>query len=133
MKTTISKRDWLNALVCRTHAWHKMRCAPSPPGEAALFRMKQGQEIGELARGLYPEGVFVSKNGEKTTVESQRRDSATSISWQLLLRNMQCPGLICLYPRMDPCAPVSFQGLPFDGPVIHYGDSCDDPNRLSFS
>ncbi len=67
MKTTISKSDWLGALGCKTYAWHGMRSAAAPPDEAALFRMQQGQEIGELARQLYPEGVFVSKDGAKTT------------------------------------------------------------------
>ena len=67
MKTTINKSIWLNALLCQTYAWHGIRSATAPSNEAALFRMDQGQEIGELARQLYPEGVFVSKDGAKTT------------------------------------------------------------------
>lgn len=36
-----------------------MRSVPSSLDEADLFRMQQGQEIGALARTLFPDGVFI--------------------------------------------------------------------------
>jgi Domain of unknown function(DUF2779) len=60
LKQTISKFDWLSANECPAMAWFGLRDSPDPPDEAALFRMKQGQEIGCLARKLYPHGVLVS-------------------------------------------------------------------------
>jgi CRISPR/Cas system-associated exonuclease Cas4 (RecB family) len=59
MKEGITKADWLTALACQSMAWRSMRSAPSAPDEADRFRMQQGQEIGALARKLYPDGVFV--------------------------------------------------------------------------
>ena len=50
-------------------AWHALRTEPTPPSEAARFRMEQGQEIGALARQLYPDGVIVSKALGKGTEE----------------------------------------------------------------
>ncbi len=50
-------------------AWFELRAAPTPPNEAARFRMEQGQEIGALARGLYPTGTFVSPREGKTAAE----------------------------------------------------------------
>jgi hypothetical protein len=40
-------------------AWYAFRDDPQAPEEAARFRMQQGQEVGELARKLYPDGVLV--------------------------------------------------------------------------
>lgn len=66
MKETLSKFDWLTALACPAMAWHGLRTvATSAPDEAARFRMQQGQEIGALARKLYPGGILVGgRRGE---------------------------------------------------------------------
>jgi hypothetical protein len=46
-------------------AWHALRTGPTAPSEADRFRMEQGQEIGALARKLYPDGILVvSKDGK---------------------------------------------------------------------
>jgi hypothetical protein len=50
-------------------AWHGYRTSPTPPNEAAIFRMEQGQEIGRLAHKLYPDGVVVSKRGTHDAIE----------------------------------------------------------------
>jgi hypothetical protein len=50
-------------------AWFGLRAAPTPPSEAERFRMEQGQEVGALARELYPGGTLVSKRDGKTAVE----------------------------------------------------------------
>jgi predicted RecB family nuclease len=69
MKETITKSDWLACEQCLTMAWHGLRTPSAAPNEADHFRMQQGQEIGALARQLYPNGVFVSKTDEKTAAE----------------------------------------------------------------
>jgi CRISPR/Cas system-associated exonuclease Cas4 (RecB family) len=69
MKETITKSDWLAAEQCVAKAWFGLRTASTPPNEAELFRMEQGQEIGRLARELYPNGILVSKTGVKTAAE----------------------------------------------------------------
>ncbi len=69
MKKTIAKSDWLAAQQCLTMAWHGLRAAATAPTEAELFRMEQGQQVGSLARELYPSGIFVQKTDKKTTVE----------------------------------------------------------------
>lgn len=60
MKDLIAKSDWLAAQQCTGMAWHGLRTDPAAPDEAGRFRMQQGQEIGALARRLYPDGVLVS-------------------------------------------------------------------------
>lgn len=69
MKETLSKSDWLTAGQCSTMAWHALRTPPATQNEADRFRMEQGQEIGALARQLYPGGIFVSKTNEKTAAD----------------------------------------------------------------
>ncbi len=64
----IKKSTWLMATECATQAWLSMRERLDSPNEAERFRMEQGQEIGRLARELYPDGVFV--------VEGHREDQA---------------------------------------------------------
>jgi predicted RecB family nuclease len=61
MKDTISKSDWLSAEQCLTMAWFRLRAKADAPTEADLFRMQQGQEIGALARELYPGGLMVRR------------------------------------------------------------------------
>lgn len=69
MKDTINKQDWLAAQGCLGMAWYGLRSGYQPPSEAALFRMLQGQEVGKLARQLYPGGTLVSKTNGKTAAE----------------------------------------------------------------
>jgi hypothetical protein len=60
MKDMIAKFDWLSYQRCSSMAWHNLRVAQTPPSEAELFRMRQGQEVGLCARQLYPTGILVS-------------------------------------------------------------------------
>jgi CRISPR/Cas system-associated exonuclease Cas4 (RecB family) len=69
MKDRLSKSDWLAAEECLAKAWFRLRAPATPPNEAGLFRMQQGQEIGSRARELYPKGIFVSGTGGKTAAE----------------------------------------------------------------
>ena len=73
MKDTITKHHWLVAQRCLAMAWHAFRSTPAPPDEADRFRMRQGQEIGALARKLYSSGVLVlPKNGESAIAVTQQ-------------------------------------------------------------
>jgi hypothetical protein len=69
MKETIAKSDWLAAGQCPVMAWYALRTPPTPPDEAARFRMEQGQEVGTLARQLYPHGILVSEALGKGTLK----------------------------------------------------------------
>jgi hypothetical protein len=69
LKSTLTKSDWLTAGECLTKAWRELRTYSGPPNEATLFRMEQGQEVGVLARKLYPDGVLVLKTPWKSAVE----------------------------------------------------------------
>ncbi|MBA3915856.1 MAG: DUF2779 domain-containing protein [Acidobacteriales bacterium] len=69
MRETITKSDWLAAEQCLAMAWFGLRTASTAPNEADRFRMEQGQEIGGLARELYPDGILVSKRDGKTPAE----------------------------------------------------------------
>lgn len=69
MKETIDKSDWLVSVQCLTMGWFGRRSSSKAPSEAELFRMEQGQEVGKLARELYPTGILVSDASGKTTVE----------------------------------------------------------------
>lgn len=71
MRETITKATWLIAQQCPTRAWFDLRTEAEAPGEAALFRMEQGREIGEFARELFPNGVMVSGSGP-AAVEATR-------------------------------------------------------------
>ncbi len=69
MAYTIAKYDWLAAEKCPTMAWHELRVHKPAPDEGTIFRMQQGQEVGALARGLYPNGVFVARREGAAPVE----------------------------------------------------------------
>lgn len=71
MRDTISKSAWLTAQACPTKAWFDLRAEPETPDEAALFRMEQGREVGELARELFPNGIFVSGYGDAAVEATQ--------------------------------------------------------------
>ncbi len=70
MKDTIAKSDWLTAQQCSAMAWNGLRAVSAAPSEAGLFRMQQGQEVGELARKLFPEGVLISRTEAKTPAQT---------------------------------------------------------------
>ncbi|MBZ5590658.1 MAG: DUF2779 domain-containing protein [Acidobacteriia bacterium] len=72
MRDLITKSDWLTAQQCTGMAWYGLRADPVAPDEAGRFRMQQGQEIGALARKLYPSGVIVSLANGKTPAERTR-------------------------------------------------------------
>jgi predicted RecB family nuclease len=59
MRGAIHKSDWLIAQRCLGMAWRLLRAKLEPPDEAALFRMRQGQEVGRRAWELFPGGVLV--------------------------------------------------------------------------
>jgi hypothetical protein len=74
MRATISKSDWLSARKCSAQGWYALRAELTAPDEAGHFRMQQGQEIGVLARKLYPGGVLVSRtNGKSPAQLTQER------------------------------------------------------------
>ena len=68
-RRVITKADWLAAQMCPAMGWFRLRTASEPPSEADRFRMEQGQEIGRLARKLYPEGVLVSAKAGRRAVD----------------------------------------------------------------
>jgi hypothetical protein len=72
MKETIAKFDWLTAQQCSARAWYGMRAAFTSPYEAERFRMQQGQEVGALARKLYPDGILLAPRNGKTPSEVTR-------------------------------------------------------------
>lgn len=49
-------------LQCPTQAWLSLRAGDESLSEAELFRMQQGQEVGELAKALFPKGVIASSD-----------------------------------------------------------------------
>ena len=67
MPTVLTKHYWLAAQQCLGMAWHQLRADPVPADEAALFRMQQGREVGELARKLYPAGILISGGDNQAT------------------------------------------------------------------
>jgi len=69
LNITVTKSDWLTALQCPRMAWHTLRAGADSPTETELFRMEQGQEIGILARKLFPSGVLVSGAPEKSAAD----------------------------------------------------------------
>jgi len=72
MKQTIAKHDWLAVQGCLGMAWYRLRTERETPTEAELFRMLQGQEVGVLARGLFPDGVLVMRSDAKSTAQITR-------------------------------------------------------------
>jgi hypothetical protein len=70
MKETISKFDWLTAEACPAMVWYGLRTEPTAAlNEADRFRMEQDQDIGALARQLFPGGILVTAQGGKSTAE----------------------------------------------------------------
>jgi Domain of unknown function(DUF2779) len=73
MRASITKSDWLAARQCLTLGWRSLRSDSAIPGEAELFRREQGEEVKRLARELYPNGILVSGQNDKTPVEVTQR------------------------------------------------------------
>lgn len=73
MRDVIRKSDWIGAGQCLLMAWHGLRRSLSTPTEADRFRMEQGQEVGNLARELFPDGTLVSKSEGTTATEVTRK------------------------------------------------------------
>jgi hypothetical protein len=71
MREMITKSTWLAAQQCPTKAWFDLRAEPETPGEAALFRMSQGREIGDMAKELFPNGILVPGNGAAAVEATQ--------------------------------------------------------------
>jgi CRISPR/Cas system-associated exonuclease Cas4 (RecB family) len=69
METTIVKAGWLTARTCKRKAWLEMREESEPLSEGDRFRIEQGREIGELARGLFPSGHLVTTQDGRSPVE----------------------------------------------------------------
>ena len=66
----ISKEIFLNAAVCPTKGWYLRSIdGAADPTEAELFRMEQGQNVGQLARTLYHDGILVQ--GEDASEQTQ--------------------------------------------------------------
>ena len=62
---TVTKRDFLTALGCKTRAWYCIRESGGAPTLADLFRMQEGQDVHRRAQSLHPDGVFAGST-EKT-------------------------------------------------------------------
>jgi len=60
MKAFITKSNWLIAQQCLSKAWFTLRAEPEMPSESERFRMEQGQEVGKVARDIYPRGTMIS-------------------------------------------------------------------------
>lgn len=70
MQERMTKRDWLMALQCRLQAWHLVRNSSNSLSESEQFLMEQGHEVGDLARELFPTGIFVSPADSKSAAEA---------------------------------------------------------------
>jgi len=58
----ITKHIFLESRQCLTRGWYLHNHEPArSPSDADAFRMEQGQEIGRLARLLYPDGLLVEQ------------------------------------------------------------------------
>ena len=55
----LSKSDYLKGLQCLRLLWTKKNEKLPEPSEEAQFRFKQGDEIGELAKTLFPKGIDI--------------------------------------------------------------------------
>ena len=76
MKSVISKSKYLAGLQCPKLLWHhyNARDAFPPIGAAKQAIFDIGHNVGDLAKGLYPDGVEVPWNRDlsRTTAETQR-------------------------------------------------------------
>jgi hypothetical protein len=70
MKEKIAKSDWLTSQRCSVKGWFEFRTEASlSPNEAERFLMEQGQEIGNRAQELYPDGILVVKGDGKSALQ----------------------------------------------------------------
>jgi len=72
--TTITKSTFLNTVACPTYGWlshaGKLRRLPTTTEE---FRLRQGREIGELARSSMPGGILVDIAGNQEAAQLTRQ------------------------------------------------------------
>lgn len=71
MRQTIAKETWLAAHRCAVKGWLDIRTEPVAPDEAALFRMEEGREVGDLAKELFPNGILVPGFGSSANEATQ--------------------------------------------------------------
>jgi CRISPR/Cas system-associated exonuclease Cas4 (RecB family) len=90
----ISKKLFLDARQCMTRGWFARRQRrPEPPSDAVLFRMQEGQRIGELARTLYPGGVLVKAGNTSQAIRQTQRlmkDGAVPAIFEATFRAGEC-------------------------------------------
>lgn len=75
---TIDKRIFLSAIICPTFSWRDANIAEEIPLEEdyeKAIKIIEGNEIGDKARSIFPEGIFVSE---------RKIDRAIEITKQLL-------------------------------------------------
>lgn len=85
MTRLIAKNQWLTARRCLTEGWFSFRETPPVPSEADRFRMKQGREIGALARKLFPHGALACNSEGKSAGEISRElltDTSQSVLFE---------------------------------------------------
>lgn len=55
----ITKVSFLNSLACPTFAWRESHIPKKQIPKKDEVRIREGKEIGERARTLFPEGILV--------------------------------------------------------------------------
>ncbi len=72
MLTALTKQIFLESCQCLTRGWYlRSNTISIPLSNAEQFRIREGMQIGAIARALYPEGILIppgdnSKNAELT-------------------------------------------------------------------
>ena len=56
--TKVIKSLFLKAYICSTRGWYSRTVNSIAPTAGEQFRMREGQEIGKRARGLFADGIF---------------------------------------------------------------------------
>lgn len=70
MTTILSKSKYIAGIQCLKYLWYLINEPDKIPpyDEATLFRFKQGHQVGNLAKALFPEGIEV---GDGSNVEAE--------------------------------------------------------------
>ncbi len=85
MSASVTKYSFLTVLQCPTRSWYQRTPATIPLNPSDELRILEGEQIGELARAQFPEGILVVERNPREAAErtkSLMADSSVSVIFE---------------------------------------------------
>ena len=90
----VNKNAFLHARKCEAMGWFERRPKKVPPSETELFAMEEGQNIGQLARSLFPGGIDLNDTPHHSSIDSTQAVLSNSSTKTLYEAKFVADGLV---------------------------------------